>query len=87
MFVLALGITWILDAFEVVIVSAVLKPMSLSLGFVPWQSSLMVSGFLLGAILGSLLFGYLADRYGRKKIFLITLLLYSLGTFFDRLCQ
>jgi MFS family permease len=80
-FVLALGITWILDAFEVVIVSAVLKPMSLSLGFSPWQSSLMVSGFLLGAILGSLLFGYLADRYGRKKIFLITLLLYSLGTF------
>ncbi|MGB9873843.1 MAG: MFS transporter [Hydrogenobacter sp.] len=80
-FVLALGITWVLDAFEVVIVSAVLKPMSLSLGFAPWQSSLMVSGFLLGAILGSLLFGYLADRYGRKKIFLITLLLYSLGTF------
>ncbi|SNZ14311.1 MFS transporter [Hydrogenobacter hydrogenophilus] len=80
-FVLALGITWVLDAFEIVIVSAVLKPMSLSLGFAPWQSSLMVSGFLLGAILGSLLFGYLADRYGRKKIFLITLLLYSLGTF------
>lgn len=80
-FVLALGITWILDAFEVVIVSAVLRPMSLFLSFAPWQSSLMVSGFLLGAILGSLLFGYLADRYGRKKIFLITLLLYSLGTF------
>ncbi len=80
-FVLALGITWVLDAFEVVIVSAVLKPMSLSLGFASWQSSLMVSGFLLGAIFGSLLFGYLADRYGRKKIFLITLLLYSLGTF------
>jgi MFS family permease len=70
----------VLDAFEVVIVSAVLKPMSLYLGFTPWQSSLMVSGFLLGAILGSLIFGCLVDRYGRKKIFLITLLLYSFGT-------
>ncbi|MGC9141628.1 MAG: MFS transporter [Caldimicrobium sp.] len=54
--------------------------MSLYLGFTPWQSSLMVSGFLLGAILGSLIFGCLVDRYGRKKIFQITLLLYSLGT-------
>ncbi|MDW8294606.1 MAG: MFS transporter [Aquificaceae bacterium] len=80
-FVLALGITWVLDAFEVVIVSAVLKPMAKSLNFTPQQSSLMVSGFLLGAIIGSLLFGYLADKYGRKKLFLLTLLLYSGGTF------
>lgn len=81
MFVLALGITWVLDAFEVVIVSAVLKPMSKSLDFTPTQSSLMVSGFLLGAIIGSFLFGYLADKYGRKKLFLLTLLLYAGGTF------
>ncbi|MEZ0361129.1 MAG: MFS transporter [Hydrogenobacter sp.] len=81
LFVVALGITWVLDAFEIVIVSAVLKPMSSSLGFTQFQSSLMVSGFLFGAILGSFLFGYLADRYGRKKLFLLTLLLYSIGTF------
>ncbi|MFN3472247.1 MAG: MFS transporter, partial [Aquificaceae bacterium] len=80
-FVLALGITWVLDAFEVVIVSAVLRPMAKSLDFSPWQSSMMVSGFLFGAILGSFIFGYLADRYGRKKLFLLTLLLYSGGTF------
>ena len=60
-FVFALGITWVLDALEVVIVSAVLKPMAKSLEFLPWQSSMMVSGFLIGAILGSLIFGYLAD--------------------------
>ncbi len=80
-FVFALGITWVLDAFEVVIVSAVLKPMAKSLEFTPQQSSMMVSGFLLGAIIGSLIFGYLADKYGRKKLFLITLLLYAGGTF------
>ncbi|MCS6876264.1 MAG: MFS transporter [Aquificaceae bacterium] len=80
-FVLALGITWVLDAFEVVIVSAVLKPMAKTLQFSQWQSSMMVSGFLIGAIIGSILFGYLADKHGRKKLFLITLLLYSGGTF------
>ncbi|MCX8060211.1 MAG: MFS transporter, partial [Aquificaceae bacterium] len=86
-FVLALGITWVLDAFEVVIVSAVLKPMAKSLSFTPQQSSLMVTGFLLGAILGSLLFGYLADKYGRKRLFLLTLLIYSGGTFLTGFAQ
>lgn len=81
MFLLTLGITWILDAFEVVIVGNVLKSMSLTLNLSGIESSLMVSGFLLGAIIGSFFFGYLADRYGRKKVFIATLLLYSGGTF------
>ncbi len=80
-FLIALGITWILDAFEVVIVGNVLGSMKSSLGLTPVESSLVISGFLLGAIGGSFLFGYLADRYGRKRVFIITLLLYSLGTF------
>lgn len=80
-FILALGITWILDAFEVVIVSVVLKSMSKSLNLSTFESSWLVSSFLVGALVGAFIFGYLADRYGRKKIFFITLLLYSLGTF------
>ncbi|MDM7267024.1 MAG: MFS transporter, partial [Aquificaceae bacterium] len=86
-FVFALGITWVLDAFEVVIVSAVLKPLAKILGFLPWQSSMRVSGFLIGAILGSLVFGYLADKYGRKKLFLISLLFYAGGTFLTGFAQ
>ncbi len=80
-FLIALGVTWILDAFEVVIVGNVLGSMTKSLNLSPLQGSLVISGFLVGAIIGSFLFGYLADRYGRKKVFLLTLLLYSLGTF------
>ena len=80
-FLLALGITWVLDAFEVVIVGNVLGSMTNSLGLSSFEASLVISGFLLGAIGGSFLFGYLADKYGRKRVFLITLALYSLGTF------
>ena len=35
----------------------------------------------LGAMLGNLVFGYLSDRYGRKRCFLATLLVSSLATF------
>ncbi|WP_457601639.1 MFS transporter [Hydrogenivirga sp.] len=80
-FLLALGITWVLDAFEVVIVGNVLGSMTQSIKLSPFQASLVISGFLVGAIIGSFLFGYLADRFGRKRVFLLTLLLYSLGTF------
>ena len=80
-FLMALGVVWVLDAFEVVIVGNVLKSMIEDLGLSNLQASLVVSGFLLGAIGGSFIFGYLADRFGRKKVFIITLLLYSLGTF------
>ncbi|RLJ71190.1 putative MFS family arabinose efflux permease [Hydrogenivirga caldilitoris] len=80
-FLLALGITWVLDAFEVVIVGNVLGSMTESLNLNPFQASLVISGFLAGAIIGSFLFGYLADRFGRKRVFLITLFLYSFGTF------
>jgi MFS family permease len=80
-FLVALGVTWVLDAFEVVIVGNVLAIMKEHLKLSPVQGSLLVSGFLIGAIIGSFLFGYLADLYGRKRIFLITLVTYSLGTF------
>ena len=79
-FLIALGVAWILDAFEVVIVGNVLGGMTESLSLSPLEGSLVISGFLVGAILGSFLFGHLADQYGRKRVFMLTLLLYSLGT-------
>lgn len=80
-FVIALGITWILDALEVVLVSVLLKPISHSINLSTTESSFIVSSFLVGALVGAFIFGYLADKFGRKKIFFVTLILYSLGTF------
>jgi len=36
-----------------------------------------VTVWLIGIMIGALLFGYFADRYGRRKLFIITLLVYS----------
>jgi MFS family permease len=41
----------------------------------------IASAYLVGAVLGAQLFGYLTDRWGRKRLFFITLSVYLIGTF------
>lgn len=80
--VIALGITWTLDGLEVTLsgaVSGVLQDPNV-MDFSPAQIGSIASAYLLGAVLGSLLFGYLTDRSGRKKLFFLTLGVYLLGT-------
>ena len=80
--VVALGITWILDGLEVTLagsVSGALKA-SPSLALNDMQVGISASAYVLGAVSGSLLFGWLADRLGRKKLFTITLLVYLAAT-------
>lgn len=74
---LALGIGWMLDAFEVTVIGNVLGVLKNLWQVTASQASLLVSVWLIGIMLGALLFGYLADRYGRRRLFILTLLLYS----------
>ncbi len=80
--VIALGVTWILDGLEVTIVGslgpALQQPATLGLtaGEVGWAGSTYVAG----AVCGALLFGRLADRFGRKRLFLVTLAVYLAAT-------
>jgi MFS family permease len=80
--VVALGITWVLDGLEVTIVSAVAGVLEdkAALGLSSTQVGAAATSYLLGAIGGALLFGHLTDRYGRKRLFLVTLLLYIVAT-------
>ena len=80
--VIALGITWTLDGLEVTLngaVSGVLQDPQV-MNFSAPEIGSIASAYLAGAVLGSLLFGYLTDRWGRKKLFFITLAVYLLGT-------
>jgi len=80
--VTALGITWILDGLEVSIVGA-LGPVlthSTTLGLTESQVGLTASAYLAGAVAGAFVFSYLTDRQGRKKWFMITLLIYLVAT-------
>src|SRR5499426_275885 len=80
--VVALGITWILDGLEVTLggaISPALKA-SPSLRFSNADVGLASSAYLAGAVLGALLFGWLTDRLGRKRLFFITLAVYLVAT-------
>ena len=79
----ALGITWILDGLEVTMVgnvAAVLTDPESGLGFTEGQVGYAGGIYIAGACLGALFFSYLTDRYGRKKLFLITLTIYLIFT-------
>src|SRR3954452_22166054 len=73
--VAALGITWILDGLEVTLAGALFGALKESpvLAFTNTDIGLASSAYLAGAVLGAILFGWLTDRLGRKKLFFITL--------------
>src|SRR5690242_9093280 len=75
---IALGVTWILDGLEVTIIGAVAGVLESpqTLNFSASQIGLLASAYLVGAVLGALVFGYLTDRYGRKLFFFVTLTVY-----------
>ncbi|WP_407181755.1 MFS transporter [Bradyrhizobium sp. STM 3562] len=80
--VLALGITWILDGLEVTLAGALSGALKQSphLQFSNFDIGIANSGYLAGAVLGALGFGWLTDRIGRRKLFFITLALYLTAT-------
>jgi MFS family permease len=80
--VLALGAVWILDGLEVTIVGSVSGQLEKkgTLALSPSQLGLAGSIYVAGAVVGALLFGYLTDRFGRKRLFMITLGLYLVAT-------
>jgi MFS family permease len=81
--VVGLGTVWILDGIEVTIVGSMsdaLASPSTGLGLSSYQIGLAGAVYVAGACLGALFFGQLTDRFGRKKLFLITLAVYTVAT-------
>jgi len=82
MIVTALGVTWILDGLEVTLASAMGATLKdpRTLGLTDAEVGGTATMYLAGAVIGALFFGYLTDRFGRKKLFFITLGLYLVAT-------
>lgn len=84
MIVVGLGSVWIIDGLEVTVVGSVAGRLSEPGSGLP-ISAAQVSGlaaamYVAGACVGALLFGWLTDRYGRKRLFIITLAVYLAAT-------
>ncbi len=81
--VLGLGTVWILDGLEVTIVGSIagrLTEKGSGLSITSGQIGLAAGVYVAGACVGALFFGYLTDRLGRKKLFMITLGVYLAAT-------
>ena len=83
MIVIGLGTVWILDGLEVTIVGSVgarLTESGSGLTLSASQIGTAAAFYVAGACVGALFFGQLTDRFGRKKLFLITLGVYIAAT-------
>src|SRR5438309_1414417 len=80
--VVSLGATWILDGLEVTLAGALGGVLTRheTLGLSDAQVGASATCYLAGAVIGALLFGYGTDRFGRKKLFFITVAVYLIGT-------
>lgn len=80
--ILALGITWILDGLEVTIVGAVGSVLTerQTLHLSDFEVGAAATAYVIGAVIGALLFGRMTDLFGRKRLFMVTLGLYLLAT-------
>lgn len=84
MIVIGLGTVWILDGLEVTVVGNIASRLSEDGSGLPITDA-QVTGiaaalYVAGACSGALVFGWLTDRFGRKKLFLITLAVYLAAT-------
>jgi len=76
--VVGLGVAWILDGLEIQIVAA--NGYADTLNLSPTQVGIVGTTYLVGQVVGSLYFGWLSDRLGRRRLFILTLAVYLIGS-------
>jgi MFS family permease len=83
MVVIGLGISWILDGLEVQLVAnvgSILTEEASGLGISNTEVGLLASVYLIGQVVGALVFGRMTDSMGRRRLFILTLAIYLVGS-------
>jgi MFS family permease len=78
MILIGLGVSWILDGLEIQIIAS--NGFAKDLGMDAQDVTLAGTIYLVGQVIGSLVFGRMSDRLGRKKLFILTLAIYLVGS-------
>ena len=77
---MAASLGWMLDAFDVMLFSLLLASIMADLNLTKEQGGALGSLTLVAAAAGGLIFGVFADRHGRKRALMVSVLLYSIFT-------
>ena len=80
--VLGLGTAWVLDGLSVTIASSVSSKLTQAniLNLTTTQAASIGTVYLVGEVIGALVFGWMSDQLGRRKLFVWTLAIYLFGT-------
>jgi MFS family permease len=74
------GLGWMLDSFDVMLYALVLAALMKDLGLAKLTAGLLGSATLVASAVGGLVFGVIADRYGRTRALVASILIYSVFT-------
>jgi MFS transporter, putative metabolite:H+ symporter len=74
------GFAWMFDAMDVGILSFIIAALQVEWNLTASQMGWIGSVNSIGMAVGAFIFGLMADRVGRKNVFIITLLLFSIGS-------
>lgn len=75
----SLGVSWLIDGYEVTLVSVLAIGIKDKFNINNSEIGVIGSIYLLGAVVGSVLFAYKSGNYGRKKLFMTTLIIYMIS--------
>src|SRR5207249_4841810 len=71
---------WLFDFYDLILYTFLLGPISAELALSRETHAVLLGASLGATAVGGMVFGYLADRYGRKAVLQWSILTYSAGT-------